>query len=44
MGELDFLENLVDDGTTEVTIPTPEGWECERCSADYKHSHGTYNL
>lgn len=37
------LEEIVDDSTTEITIKTPEGWKCERCSADYSHSHGVYN-
>ena len=38
------LKITPDDGTTYVTVPTPEGWKCERkgCTADYKHSHGMY--
>ncbi len=34
----------IDDGTTVVTIPTPDGWKCERenCTVDYLHTHGTY--
>ena len=40
--ELDFLKDIVDDGTTVITIPTPEGWKCERCGGDVLHTHGTY--
>lgn len=39
-----FLGEIVDNSTTVVTIPTPKGWKCDRkgCTADYKHSHGTF--
>jgi hypothetical protein len=42
--EFNLLKNVVDDGTTHVTIKTPRGWKCERknCKTDYKHTHGTY--
>lgn len=38
------LKDIVDNGTTVVTIPTPKGWKCSRkgCKADYMHTHGTY--
>lgn len=38
------LENLLDDGTVEITIYTPKDWKCPRnnCTTDYLHSHGTY--
>jgi hypothetical protein len=44
-GEIKGLEELVDNGTTHVTIETPDGWACERegCSIDYLHSHSTYS-
>ncbi len=40
------LARIVDDGTWEVTIPTPKGWKCKRkgCTVDFKHKHGTYKL
>lgn len=40
------LKDIVDDGTTVVTIPTPEGWRCERpnCSTDFLHTHTTYSV
>jgi len=27
-----------------ITVPTPEGWKCERenCTTDFYHTHGTY--
>lgn len=38
------LGDIIDDGTTDVFIETPEGWKCDRkgCVADYKHIHTTY--
>ena len=38
------LKDIVDNGTTYVTIPTPKGWRCERpnCPTDFLHTHGTY--
>lgn len=38
------LKDIVDNGTTEITVETPEGWKCERpnCPMDYLHKHGTY--
>lgn len=40
------LASLVDNGTTYVTIPTPDNWKCERenCYVDYRHTHGTYPI
>lgn len=34
----------VDNGTTHVTISTPDGWECQRvgCNVDFYHTHSTY--
>lgn len=34
----------VDDSTTYVEIPTPEGWKCPRanCPTDWYHEHTTY--
>lgn len=31
-------------GVRMITIPTPENWKCEKCSADYFHKHGTYDV
>jgi hypothetical protein len=41
---LDELAKIVDDGTTDVFIDTPEGWKCEKegCNTDYKHTHGSF--
>lgn len=38
------LKDIVDDSVTEITVETPDGWKCDRkgCTADYRHSHGTY--
>lgn len=38
------LKDIVDNGTTVVTIPTPKGWRCRRkgCRNRVKHTHGTY--
>ena len=38
----DGLKDLVDNGTTVVTVPTPDGWKCDRCGNDVMHTHGTY--
>lgn len=34
----------VDNGTLEVTIPTPKGWKCKRkgCNNRVKHKHTTF--
>lgn len=42
--EFDDLGKIVDDSTTHVTVPTPEGWQCskENCTVDWFHTHGTY--
>lgn len=34
----------VDNGTLYVTVPTPEGWKCDRegCTTDFYHTHSTY--
>lgn len=44
MDDFEEIKDLVDDGTTFVEIPTPEGWKCSRegCTTDYLHTHGTY--
>lgn len=36
----------IDNGTVEITIPTPKDWKCERkgCPTDFKHTHGTYSF
>ncbi len=38
------LETIVDNGTVEVTVPTPKNWKCEKknCESTFKHSHATY--
>lgn len=38
------LSKIVDDSTTRVTVPTPDGWKChkENCAIDWFHTHGTY--
>lgn len=43
-GFLDLLDK-VDNGTTHITIETPDGWKCERkgCVFDFTHTHGTYS-
>ena len=43
---LKTLERVVDNGVTVITIPTPEGWRCDRkgCGADYMHSHSTFAM
>lgn len=33
---------LIDNSVIVHTIETPEGWRCDRCTAEYKHSHTTY--
>lgn len=35
------LDTIVDDGTTTMNIPTPEGWKCPRkiCDIEYNHTH-----
>lgn len=38
----DDLKDFVDDSVTEVTIPTSEGWKCDKCTVDYFHSHDTF--
>lgn len=42
--DMEDLLKLVENGTSHITIETPEGWRCERegCRIDYLHSHGTY--
>lgn len=42
--DLPILKDIIDDGTTHITIETSESWKCERanCPMDYQHKHGTY--
>ena len=37
-------ELIVDNGTTHITVATPKGWKCDRCPADYLHTHTTYTM
>jgi hypothetical protein len=38
---IEGLEKLIDNGTTYVTVETPDGWKCDRvnCNIDWKHVH-----
>lgn len=44
MKNFEELPNVVDTGTTYITVETPEGWKCPRknCTSDFLHSHNTY--
>lgn len=44
--DFEELADLVDNGTTHVAVPTPEGWVCPRknCTTDFLHRHGTYEF
>ncbi len=43
--KLEDLADMIENGTTTVTIKTPKGWKCKRrsCRVDYYHVHETYN-
>ena len=39
------LAGIVDNGTTHVTVETPEGWKCDKpnCPTVFYHKHSTYD-
>lgn len=40
------LEDIVDNGTRTVYIPTPKNWKCKRkgCKTTVKHTHTTFDI
>lgn len=38
------LAKIIDNGTIEVNVPTPENWICSKkgCSTLFYHRHSTY--